>query len=389
MQRSFVLKLSHLALGGFIFILVGFAGGLGLTVFQSSQLASRPDFASLNGIYDVLVRKFDGPADKTKLLDGAKKGLLNATGDPYTVYLTAEEAKELDDDLSGTLSGIGAEIAIKNNQLTVVAPIADSPAEKAGLKPGDAIIRIDDTDSSGLTLEQAVRKIRGAADTQVKLKVVRGNAAPTDYTITRAVITVASVKSSMKPGGVGYLQVTRFGSDTGEKLHTAAADLQSQGATKFVLDLRNDPGGYLEEAVTVTSQFLNSGELVVEQRKDGKSIEKLYSKGQGSMIGKPTVVLINAGSASASEIVAGALQDHKVATLVGETSFGKGSVQEISKLAGGAELKITVAHWYTPAGKNITKEGIKPDHEVKLSTEDYNAGRDPQLDKALQILAGR
>ncbi len=352
-------------------------------VFKSSQGL---DLASLNDIYATLSSKFDGTIDKTKLLDGAKAGLVAAAGDPYTTYMDAKEAKDLNDDLKGELSGIGAEIAIKNSKLVVVSPIAESPAEKAGLKAGDQILLINDEDTTGMALDQAVSKIRGPKETTVKLKIVRGSTAPFDLTITRALITVASVKWSMKPGNVGYIQISRFGTDTSSKMEQAATELTKQGAKKIVLDLRGNPGGYLDAGVSVASQFMQAGKLVVEERHAGKSTDKLTAEAGGELIGLPTIVLINGGSASASEIVAGALHDSGAARLVGEKSFGKGSVQDITNLGGGAQLKVTIAHWYTPNGVNINKEGIKPDVEVKLEQADYDAGRDPQLDKALELL---
>lgn len=214
---------------------------------------------------------------------------------------------------------------------------------------------------------------------------MRGSAAPVDIKITRADISVPSV-TWKKDGDVGVITVSRFGDDTVDKVQQAATELTGQGATKFVLDLRNNGGGYLQAAVGVSNVFMDS-KVVVEERKDGKTIDKLSTGTGGVLVGKPVVVLINGGSASASEITAGALQDQGVATLVGEKSFGKGSVQEIIDLAGGAQLKVTVAHWLTPKGRGIDKTGIKPDVEVKMTTEDINASRDPQLDKAKELLA--
>lgn len=345
------------------------------------------DFSSLNSIYGLMQRNFDGEIDDTKALDGAKAGLVAAGGDPYTAYLDAKSAKELANDLSGKLSGIGAEIGIKNNFLTVIAPIDDTPAAKAGLKAGDIIARINDEDTTNMSVSTAVSKIRGDKDTQVKLKIVRtGTPDPFDVTITRAEITVPSVKWSLKNGNVAYIDVSRFGPDTTALVDQAATELKAKGATKVILDLRNNPGGYLDAGVDVASQFLEPGKLVVEERTGGKSVKKLKAKKGGELRGLPTVVLINGGSASASEIVAGALRDNQAAQLMGEKSFGKGSVQEIKNLSDGAQLKVTIAHWYTPGGVNINKEGIKPDTEVKLSTEDYNLSRDPQLEKALESL---
>ncbi|MDF2461371.1 MAG: putative carboxyl-terminal protease [Candidatus Saccharibacteria bacterium] len=371
-----------------LFGLVAFAAGdrySGQIALPFMKPAKEIDFSSLNDLYGMMQRNFHGEITDEKALDGAKAGLVSSGGDPYTAYLTAKEAKQLADDLTGKLSGIGAEIGIKSNVLTIVAPIEDTPADRAGLRAGDQIARINNEDTTGMSVETAVSKIRGDKGTKVTLKLVRsGVKEPFDVTITRDNITVPSVKSSMKNGNVAYINVTRFGPDTVQLVEDAARTLKGQGAKKVILDLRNDPGGYLDAAVGVSSQFLEAGALVVEEK--GNQKDKLTSRGGGLLIGLPTIVLINEGSASASEIVAGALKDHKAARLVGEKSFGKGSVQEIKNLPGGAQLKVTVAHWYTPGGVNINKEGIKPDVEVKMNTDDYNANRDPQLDKALELL---
>jgi carboxyl-terminal processing protease len=374
------IKRSRLIVGAIILaLLAGIIGSRWSTFGFTPQ-----DFSSLNDLQATLERKFDGEVDAAKALDGAKAGLVDSLGDPYTTYLTKQQAQELADDLKGNLSGIGAEIGFRNSQLTVIAPIANTPAAKAGLQPKDTIIKIDGKDPTGLSLEEAVGKIRGDAGTTVTLTIVRGNAAPADIKITRAAISVPSVTYT-KEGDVGIITVSRFGDDTVDKVKQAATDLASQGATKYVLDLRNNGGGYLQAAVGVSGVFMDN-KVVVEERKNGKTIDKLSTGAGGTLVGKPVVVLINSGSASASEIVAGALQDQGVAKLVGEKSFGKGSVQEIIDLVGGAQLKVTVAHWFTPKGRGIDKSGIAPDVEVKLTTEDINAGKDPQLDKAKELL---
>ncbi len=344
------------------------------------------DFSQLNDIYGLMQRHFDGKIDPQAAINGAKAGLVSAGGDPYTVYMTSDQAKELNNDLNGKLSGIGAQIGIKNSILTVIAPIAGTPAEKAGLRAGDLIAKINGEDTSGMSVDTAVNKIRGKAGTQVKLRIVRPNTDPKEITITRADISVPSVTWNMKTDRIGYIQISTFGSDTTRLIDKAAQELKDQGAQKLVLDLRNNGGGYLDAGVAVASEFLPRGKLVVEERTDGKPRDKLNSTGGGQLVGLPMVVLVNGGSASASEIVAGALRDNNAAKLLGEKTFGKGSVQEIRQLPSGSQLKVTVAHWYTPDGVNINKEGIKPDTEVKLTTEDYNASRDPQLDQALAQL---
>jgi carboxyl-terminal processing protease len=344
------------------------------------------DFSSLNDVYNLLNNNFDGKIDQAKVLDAAKAGLVSAAGDPYTVYLDPTSAKSLSDDLNGQLSGIGAEVGIKNNYLTVVAPIDGTPAAKAGLRAGDIIAKIDGTDTAGLTVDAAVARIRGKADSVVTLTIVHADQPAADIKITRANITVPSVTSSMKNGNIGYIKIREFGSDTSSLIATASASVKQQGATKIILDLRDNPGGYLDAGVTVASEFLPEGKTVVSERTNGKTTATQNATAGGVLVGLPTIVLVNGGSASASEIVSGALHDNKVATLVGVQTFGKGSVQEIKNLVGGAQLKVTVAHWFTPAGININKKGITPDTVVPLSNDDYNANRDPQLDKAIELL---
>jgi carboxyl-terminal processing protease len=347
---------------------------------------SNLDFSSLNDIYNLLKNNYDGTIDQAKVLDAAKAGLVSAAGDPYTVYLNGADAKSLNDQLSGALSGIGAEIGIKNNFLTIIAPIPDTPAAKAGLQAQDIIAKINGNDTSGLTIDAAVAKIRGTAGTTVSLLIVRGNQPAFTVTITRANINVPSVSWSIKNGNVGYIQIREFGTDTSGLIAQAAASVKQQGATKIILDLRDNPGGYLDAGVAVASEFLPQGKTIVSERTGGKTTATQPATGGGVLVGLPTIVLVNGGSASASEIVSGALHDNGVAKLVGVQTFGKGSVQEIKNLSGGAELKVTVAHWYTPNGININKTGIAPDVTVQLTADDYNAGRDPQLDRALQML---
>lgn len=364
-------------------VVIGVVGALIGSHWQNFGYQSQ-DFSSLNDIKATLERKFDGNVDSTKALDGAKAGLVDSLGDPYTVYLTKDKAKELADDLKGNLSGVGIEVGFRNNALSVIAPIADTPAAKAGLQPRDIIVKIDGKDSSGLTLDEAVNKIRGTAGTEVTLTILRGNGQPFDVKITRANINVPSV-TFKKDGDFGIITISRFGDDTTSKVQEAAKSLLSQGVKGYVLDLRNNPGGYLQAAVGVSGVFMDN-KVVVEERKGGKTTDKLSTGSGATLAGKPVVVLVNGGSASASEILAGALQDQGVAKIVGEKSFGKGSVQEIVDLAGGAQLKVTVAHWFTPKGRGIDKLGITPDVTVQMTTDDVNAGRDPQLDKAKQLL---
>jgi len=372
-----------------IVLVVGVVGlGVGVKNPQWSTLGQKtqaPNFSTLDTLYSQLQAKYDGTINPAQALSGAKAGMVAAAGDPYTVYLPSASAKALNDSLSGTLSGIGVEVGIKNNLLTVIAPVAGTPAAKAGLLSGDVIAAIDGQDSSSLTLDQAVAKIRGNKGTQVKLTIVRGTTAPMTVTITRDVINVPSVNTKTLADNIGYIQITQFNTDTGGLVQKAAAQFKAAGVSKIILDLRDDPGGYLDQAVTAGSEFLPKGDLIVQERR-GSTVIDSYNSSGGDLNSAQMVVLINSGSASASEILAGALHDNKRATLLGQTSFGKGSVQEVLNLAGGNELKVTVAHWYTPNGVNINKSGINPDVKVSLTQANIDAGQDPQLDAAVARL---
>lgn len=381
-------------------LLIGFVGfGLGFNYpnikdqiysrnSNSKSLPSNLDFTSVEAVYDELRKNFAGDLDANKLLEGAKEGLVKASGDSYTEYFDEEAAKEFKEGLDGTFSGIGAEIAIKNDRLVVVSPLSGSPAEAAGIKPGDYIVKINDESTTEMAVGEAVSKIRGPAGSEVRITIVRANDSPKELKIIRSNIEVPSVQYEMKPGNIGYIELSRFGEDSATKVREAATALKAQGATKIILDVRNNPGGLLESAVDISDEFLDSGK-VVEEKKDDKVIDTVSAKPGGLLVGLPTVVLINEGSASASEIIAGALKDNKAATIVGEKSFGKGSVQELINLGKKTVLKVTIALWYTPNGKNISKEGIDPDVKVDLSQDDFNNNRDPQLDKAIEILQAR
>jgi carboxyl-terminal processing protease len=352
-------------------------------VFGLKAPAGMLDLSNVQETYQALENNFDGKVDKQKLIDGASRGLVAAAGDQYTIYMDKQEAAEFDGDLSGKLVGIGAEIGLRNNTPTVIRTLKDTPAEKAGLMAGDAIIAVNDQPSAHWTVDQTVKNIRGEANTTVKVSVLRENQQQ-DYTITRANIVNPSVESRVE-GSLGILTLSRFDEQTADLTRQAAEGFKKQGVTRVVLDLRGNGGGYLTAAQDVAGLWLEN-EVVVTERTQGKVVEELKSGENALLKGLPTVVLVDGGSASASEIVAGALQDHKVATLVGEKTFGKGSVQKLVDLRMDARLKVTIAKWYTPDGKNINKEGITPDKKVDLTRDDAGAGRDPQLDAARQIL---
>lgn len=345
------------------------------------------NLASVQDLYRTLDANYDGTIDKQKLIDGAKKGMVDAIGDPYTVYFTAAEAKEFLSDLEGTFEGIGAELGKRDNALTVINTIDGSPAKKAGLLSGDMIAKVNDEETNNWSVEQAVKKIRGEKGTTVKLLIVRkGQDKPLEIAVVRDTITDPSVKTEVTNDNIGIIRITRFGqTDTVSLARAAALEFKSKGVKGIILDLRGNGGGYLQSAVDVASLWMQD-KVVVTERTGGHVTNSLRTSGDAPLRGMPTVILVNNGSASASEILAGALSDNGAAKLVGEKTFGKGVVQDVKDLKDGGSLKVTVASWYTPAGKNISKEGITPQTVIAMSDEDYAAGRDPQKDRALELL---
>lgn len=326
--------------------------------------------------------------DPQKMVYGAISGMVQALGDPYTVFLTPQQQTETKEDLGGQFDGIGAQLGIKDSKIVVVAPLKDSPAEKAGIKPGDWIAKVDGEETANWTLPEAVSKIRGSKDSKVALTIVHeGQDQPTEITVTRDTILVKSVEWQQKDN-VAYLKLSRFGDQTSNEWGQAVQEIllaYQKGQVKgMVLDVRNNPGGYLSGAVFISGEFLSPGTVVVQQEQTG-GVRQTYSVDrQGKLLNIPLVVLINKGSASASEIVAGALRDWGRAKLVGETSFGKGSIQEAEDLPGGAGLHVTTAKWLLPKGDWINGKGINPDVEVK--SDPNNPTADPQLDKAVELL---
>ena len=365
-----------------------------LPIFVDGNRENAPGQVDWQILWDAIdkinQRYLDKPVDMTKLLYGAVSGAVASLDDPYSLFLPPKEAEEFGNELRGSLEGIGAEIAIKNQQLIVVAPIDDSPAMNAGMKAGDYIAQVDGEDTFGMTLEQAVGKIRGPAGTKVMLTVFhKGQSEPVEIAITRARIQVKSVSyetQDLEGKKIGILKLRRFGEETQGELDKAISEFLVKNVKGVILDLRNNPGGYLETSVAVASNWVPSGATVVIQKSSDGSEQIYEAEGANRLGGMPTIVLINGGSASASEIVAGALRDHGLAKLVGEKSFGKGSVQELIELQAGAELKLTIAKWLTPNGHDLNKDGLEPDEKVELTDEDFQNDRDPQMDKALEVL---
>ncbi len=353
----------------------------------STNLPNNLNYDDVEELYDRLRKNYDGQLTEAELIEGLKEGLVNATGDQYTQYLTPEEAKEFDEDLNGTFSGIGARLMEdKNKSVMVETPLAGYPAEKAGLRARDVIVEINDESAFDLSVNEAVEKIRGEAGTKVKLTIVRDNREQLDFEITRQTITIPSVESEIIAGNIGYLQVARFDETTGRLAREAAMKFKDANVKGVVLDLRNNPGGLLDAAVSLSGIWLPQGTEVLEEKRDGVTIKTYDSTGSAVLEDVSTVVLVNEGSASASEITAGALKDNGAATLLGEKTFGKGSVQTLERLPNGGVLKVTIARWYTPNGKNIDKEGIEPDKKVERNIEDVQKNRDPQKDAAIKQL---
>lgn len=356
-----------------------------LSTSQNKDMASQLDLSTVQGVYDKLRLQYDGKLDTQALIDGAKKGMVAATGDPYTVYFTDAEAQEFMNDLDGKFSGIGAELDMKQNLLTIVSTIDDSPARKAGLLPGDIIMKINDEDSTHWSIEKAVSTIRGEKGTTVKLTIIRKQHAK-QFSIVRDEIINPSVRYEIT-NGIGYLRISRFSDKDTTRLATEAAQaFKKKNVKGVVVDVRGNGGGYLTAAQEVASLWLPTGKVIVEERRGSDVTETLKSSGDAPLAGVPTVVLIDGGSASASEILAGALHDQKAAQLVGVKSFGKGSVQQLVDIDSGGELKVTIAKWFTPAGVNISKEGIKPDVNVVMTDKDVAADRDVQKQKAFELL---
>ncbi len=345
------------------------------------------DFQQFWQVWDKVKSKYaKQPVKDSDLFYGAMQGMVAGLGDPYTVYFPPKEAEEFNKSLDGEFSGIGAEIGIKNNQLLIISPLPGTPAEKAGLLPGDKIYAIDKLVSVSMDSNTAVEKIRGTAGTNVTLTIMRaGFTKPKDFVITRAKINVPSVMFTVKNKNIAYIRIMQFNQDTVPQFDAAIKQIQARKLTKLVIDLRNDPGGYLDSAISVASEWIPEGKIVSEKFSSGDSNDH-YTVGEHRLQNIKTIVLVNSGSASASEILAGALQDFKKATIVGETSFGKGSVQDYEMLGDGSAIKITVAEWYTPNGKNINQEGIKPDVAVKEDWSKEKVGEDAMLQKAYLLL---
>ena len=356
---------------------------------DQTGLPKNLDYASVNQIYDSLRQNYDGKLTQSQVLDGLKHGLAESANDPYTQYFTPKEAKAFNGQLEGiSLTGIGAELdQDKDGNVVVMSPLDGSPAAAAGILAKDIIATINGQSTAGMSVNEAVNKIRGPKGTKVTLGIIRGGNQQLNITITRDTINVPTATSKILDDGTGYLQVSQFSNDTYGLVQQAVAKFQQNGVKKIILDLRDDPGGEVDAAQNIASLWLPSGATIEQEKRGNSVVDSLQANGTNPLKGMPTVVLVNAGSASAAEITALALRDNKAATIIGEKSYGKGVVQSVIPFADGSELKVTIAKWYSPSGKSINHKGITPDQVVKLTADDAKAGNDTQLQAAQAYLA--
>ena len=367
-----------------------FVDNAGINNTSSTTIDMKPFWDAWN----ELDSRFVPTVKSSKIIDnqdkvwGAIKGLTAAYGDPYTVFMPPDDSKSFESDISGNFEGVGMEIGIKNGMMIVVSPLKGTPAYIAGVKSGDQIITIDGKSVEGMPVDTAVNLIRGKAGTQVAIKFAReGVTSPFEIKITRSVINVPTLDTEVK-GDVFVIRLYNFYAPSADEFRNAIRDFVGSGKQKLVLDLRGNPGGYLESAVDMASWFLPMGKVVVSETSGGKAEDVVYrSKGYDVFTSQlKMVVLVDGGSASAAEILSGALQEQGIAKLVGTQTFGKGSVQELIKITPDTSLKMTIAKWLTPKGNSISEKGITPDYIVNITDKDLKAGKDPQYDKAVEVL---
>lgn len=348
------------------------------------------DFAPFWQVWKVINERYldKSSIDHQKLLYGAISGMVNSIGDPYTAFLPPADNKTVKEELGGSYEGVGIQLGFREKKLVVIAPLSQTPAEKAGVRAGDQILKIDNTETEGLSLPEAVRQIRGVQGTSVTLLIIQnGENEGKEFKITREKIQIKSVEVKFEntpKGEIATIKLIRFGEQTNDEWTSAVDQIITHSAKGVILDVRNNPGGFLQGAVFIGSEFVD-GKIVGQESANGDR-EFLNSQRRGKLLKIPLVAVVNKGSASAAEIVAGAMQDHKRAKLVGETTFGKGSIQDAQDFPDGSGIHVTIAKWLLPSGRNINDVGITPDVEVKLSKEDAQAGKDPQFDKAKELL---
>ena len=358
---------------------------------KETQVETTADFSPFWKVWNTINEKYP-KAEKITDQDrvyGAISGLVNSLDDPYSVFFNPDDAQAFEEEIAGNFTGIGMEVGIKDKILTVIAPLKDTPAYRANIKSGDKILKIDETSTSGLSIEEAVKLIKGEKGTVVTLTIFReGDKEPNEIKITRDIINIPTLDTELRPDGIFVIKLYSFSANSTNLFRDAIKQFILSGTDKLILDLRGNPGGYLDSAVDIASWFLPNGKTVVtEDYGDDKKPEVFRSKGYNIFNDQlKFVILIDGGSASASEIVAGAMQDNKKAKLVGSQSFGKGSVQEAIKVTPDTLLKITVAKWLTPNGTSISEKGLTPDYLVEITKKDAENKKDSQMDKAVEIL---
>lgn len=374
---------------GVIFIAgVGVGNGrIYVGMFSKSQtgLPASLNYSSVNQIYQLIRSQYNGKVTTTQLLDGIKTGMVNALNDPYSEYFNPSDAAAYNNEVEGSFSGVGAEIGqTSSGAIQIIAPISGSPAAKAGIKAGDIVTAINGKTTDGMSADAAVNAIRGKSGTKVTLTITRGSTQGMQFTITRANIVVPSVTSKILAGNIGYMQISQFTDDTASLAQTAARSFIAAHVKGMVLDLRDDPGGLVDAAVSVSSLWLQNNQMIMQAKAGNTVLQTYTANSTNTLQNVPTVVLVNGGTASAAEITTAALHDNNDATVVGEKTYGKGVMQQLNPLPGGAEVKLTIASWYRPNGKNINHLGITPDHVVAASPS--GSTDDAQLDAALTLL---
>jgi len=395
-QKIFILLVAFISFGAG-FVVNNFAdsfdskksitGLVNLNIGSENEIEKKADFNIFWDAWKIVENKYNlEPLNYQEMVYGAAAGMVDSLGDPYTVFLDPEESKIFNEDMKGSFSGIGAEIGFRDKLLTVIAPLKNSPAENAGLLPGDKILKVDEEEIIGVNIDKAVSLIRGEKGTKVLLTIAReGLDKLKEIEIIRDTIILKTVEWDVMENNIVHLRISQFKEETTFELDNKINEILAVDPQGIIIDLRNNSGGYVGTVKEVAGRFLERGEVVfIEDFGDKKSIHKTI--GNKRFFDIPIVVLINEGSASASEILAGALRDDKGVKLVGRKTFGKGSVQELKYLKDGSSIKITVAEWLTPNGTVINNNGVEPDFDVELSFEDYENERDPQLEKAIELL---
>ena len=358
---------------------------------KDPQVETQADFAPFWKAWSILNKKsiFAKKTDDQSRVWGAISGLAASMNDPYTVFFPPKENKSFNEEILGSFEGIGAEIGIKDKILTIIAPLKDTPAWNAGIKAGDKIIKINDTSTNGMTIDQAIELIHGPSGTVVDMLVLRtGETETRKISIKRGKIQIPTIDTEQRDDGIFVIKLYNFSENSDNLFKDAIVKFIDSKYSKLIIDLRGNPGGYLESAVNIGSWFIDEGKTILSEDPGDGSKPKIYRSHGPRLFNEnlKLIVLVDGGSASASEILAGALKEHNIATLLGEKTFGKGSVQELIKITDDTSLKVTVAKWFTPNGISISLNGLEPDVKIPFSAKDAESNKDPQMDKAVEIL---